>query len=77
MPEDFDELLKGEVLALREDFALRVMARIGQLPMPESPAEPSGRAERIQWLALIGAGLVGAAQLAAFMFGIWATTAAS
>jgi hypothetical protein len=77
MPEDFDELLKGGLLAPPENFTHRVMARIAELPLPVSAAETGGRAERIQWLALVGASLVGAAQLAAFMFGIWTTTVAS
>ena len=77
MPEDLDELLEGGLLAPPEDFTRRVMERVAELPLPQSSADKGGRAERIQWLAIVGAGLVGAAQLAAFMFGIWTTTAAS
>jgi len=77
MVEDFDELLKGGLLAPPEDFTHRVMERIAELPLPGLPAQPSGREKRMQWIALAGAGLVGAAQLVIFMFGIWTATAAS
>jgi hypothetical protein len=77
MRDDFDELLKSGLLAPPEDFAHRVMQRIAGLPLPELPAQPRGTESMIQWIALVGAGLIGAAQLAAFMFGIWTAAAAS
>lgn len=76
MPEDFEELLKTGFLEPPEDFTNLVMERIGELPLPDFPAQPSRVQERIQWITLIGAGLVAATQLAAFVFGIWAATAA-
>lgn len=77
MPEDFEQLLKTEPLEPPEDFARRVMERVGELPLPDFAAPPNRAREGIQWLALIGAGLVAAAQLAAFMLGIWTATAAN
>jgi hypothetical protein len=76
MHEDFDDLLKDGLLAPPEDFARRVMARVDELPPPEFAALPRRAGARMQWIALAGAGLLGAAQLAAFMFGIWTATAA-
>lgn len=77
MSDDLESLLNTEFLEPPEDFTARVMARIDQLPPPEAAPQPSPTRERIQWIAFIGAGLVAAAQLAAFMFGIWTAAAAS
>jgi len=77
MPEDFDGLLGDGLLAPPDGFTHRVMAQIAELPLPEWRAQPKGPGIKIQWLAVAGAALVGAAQLGAFIFGIWATTAAS
>lgn len=77
MPEDFEQLLKTGLLEPPEDFTRRVMERVDELPLPDFAAPPRRAREKIQWLALIGAGLVAATQLAAFMFGIWTATAAS
>lgn len=77
MPEDYEALLKHPYPEPPDDFARRVMARIEELPLPEFSTPPSRARERIQWLALAGAALVAALQLAAFMFGIWTATIAN
>lgn len=75
MDEDLDLLLAdGALLRAPDGFAGRVMARVWLQPLP---ARHAGLLARLQQLALIGAGLAGAAQLAAFMFGIWAASSAA
>jgi hypothetical protein len=73
MREDYEALLRAGLYRPPADFADCVMARL-EAPEPAARARPRG--ERIQWLALIGASLLGAMQLAAFMFGIWSATSA-
>jgi hypothetical protein len=77
MTDDLDDLLHSGIFDPPEDFTRRVMARVSELPPPEMPGRVSRARERIQWIALLGAGLVGVVQLAAFMFGIWAASAAN
>ena len=52
------------------------MAEVARQPLPDFPSRPRRVRERIQWLTLTGAALLGAVQLAAFMFGIWSITSA-
>jgi hypothetical protein len=73
MDEDWDELLHSGLLEAPEDFPRRVMQRIEHLPAPE---RRSRAWEMLQGLALVGGGLLGLAQLAGFIFGIWAAVAA-
>jgi hypothetical protein len=73
MDEDLDELLGSDLLTVPEDFADRVMQRVGQSPLPTRRSQAK---TRLQWLALIGGTIVGIAQLAAFVFGVWAAVAA-
>jgi hypothetical protein len=75
-PQDLPEagLLEGGLLEPPADFTERVMARIEALPVPLSGSK--GRLEALQWLALLLGGLLGMAQLATFMFGLWFATAA-
>ncbi len=68
MDKDLEGLLASGLLETPEDFAQRVMQRIDGLPLPVRPAQPR---EWLQWLALIGGVVLGATQLAGFMFGIW------
>lgn len=76
MPEDYEELLMAGLFEPPDDFADKVMARIAEQPFPDFPVPASRGRERIQWLALIAASLIGAIQLAGFMFGIWSATSA-
>ncbi len=73
MNKDFDLLLDDGLLDVPENFTQTVMQRIYQVPLP--PAR-SSLLEKLQNLALIAGGVLGFAQLAAFMFGVWAATAA-
>ncbi|MES2298686.1 MAG: hypothetical protein V4582_16705 [Pseudomonadota bacterium] len=74
MDKEFDELLGTPLLEVPEHFTRTVMGRVAAMP---APARPAGLRERIQELALILGGLAGAAQLASFMFGIWAVSSAN
>lgn len=77
MDDELDALLRGNALAPPDDFTLRVMQSVYRLPAPAPrPERWRGLARRLQAAALIIGGMAGAAQLAAFMFGIWATTTA-
>ncbi len=73
MDKDLDKLLESGLLEAPEDFPERVMQRIDSLPLPDSRSRPW---EMLQWLALIGGGVLGIAQLAGFIFGIWAAVTA-
>jgi hypothetical protein len=55
------------------DFTERVMQRIQTLP---APAPSPRRAGWLAWIALAGGALLGTAQLAGFMFGIWTASTA-
>lgn len=73
MTVDIDILLNTDLLAVPEDFSRRVMAEVGLQP---APGTASGGRERLQWLALLAAGGLGLSQLLAFIFGVWAASAA-
>jgi hypothetical protein len=68
MDKDLDELLSDDLLEMPDDFSARVMLRIHRLPVP---ARRSSLLEKLQNLALVAGGIIGATQLATFMFGIW------
>ena len=72
MDKDLDDLLRSDLLHLPEQFSGRVMQQIGRLPLPQR--RPRWQ-QQLQNLALIAGGILGAVQLAAFMFGIWAASA--
>lgn len=76
MTDDNEDLLKAGFFEPPRDFTEGVMSKIAKLPYPEFTPPPKERPPKIQWLALIGTGLLGAAQLAVFMFGIWTATSA-
>lgn len=77
MDDELDALLRDDALAAPDDFTLRVMQSVYRLPAPApQPQRWGALARRLQAAALILGGMAGAAQLAAFMFGIWATTTA-
>ena len=73
MDKNWDQLLESGLLEPPADFPERVMRRIASLPLPE---RRSRSWEMLQWFALIGGGILATAQLAGFMFGIWAAVAA-
>ena len=71
--DDLDSLLSGALLTVPNDFTHRIMQA---LPRRSVPVRPPTLLERLQALALIVGGMAGAAQLAAFMFGIWSVSTA-
>lgn len=73
MDKDLDTLLASGLLEVPDDFSQRVMQRIHSAP---APARRMSLPEKLQGLGLIIGGVLGLAQLAAFMFGIWAASAA-
>ncbi len=73
MDKDWDPLLESGLLEAPEDFPERIMQRIDSLPLPD---RRSRSWEMLQGLALISGGILGIAQLAGFMFGIWAAVTA-
>ncbi|HEY8102210.1 MAG TPA: hypothetical protein VIF82_15810 [Burkholderiaceae bacterium] len=73
MDKDFDSLLEDGLLDVPDDFTQMVMQRIHRAPLPLARLSLS---EKLQNLALIAGGVLGFSQLAAFMFGVWAATAA-
>jgi hypothetical protein len=81
MNSGLDEMLRETLLEVPDDFAARVLERLPAEPRPSWPAAPFLPARLPVWqLALrwlvFGAGfLLGAAQLAAFMLGLWLSAA--
>jgi anti-sigma factor RsiW len=75
MDRDLDTLLSAQLLDVPVDFTQRVMGRIHLMPMPMPRPRP-GWLDKLQALALIAGGILGATQLAAFMFGMWTASAA-
>jgi hypothetical protein len=73
MSDPLDRLLSEPLLQPPADFTERVMQRIQTLP---APAPSRRRAGWLAWLALAAGALLGAAQLAGFMFGIWTAATA-
>lgn len=73
MSDPMDRLLSEPLLQPPDDFTERVMQRIQTLP---APAPSRRRAGWLAWLALAAGALLGAAQLAGFMFGIWTAATA-
>jgi hypothetical protein len=73
MNDDLDSQLQAGLLIPPEDFSQQVMQRIACLPLP---VRRPRWLDRLQWIALVGGGIAGATQLAAFVFGIWAVTSA-
>ncbi|MGC4059727.1 MAG: hypothetical protein QM749_02220 [Aquabacterium sp.] len=71
--DDIDTRLEADLLQVPDDFTEQVMRRIDTLPRP---TKTSQRRERLQWLALLGGAALGLSQLLAFMFGMWAASAA-
>ena len=70
MNEDIEALLGKNLFDPPETFLDEVMLRIEFLPLP------ARQTRRLEWIALAGGTIAGLAQLFAFLFGIWAATAA-
>ena len=73
MTDPLDRLLSEPMLRPPDDFTERVMQRIRALPVPAPSPRPAGW---LAWIALAGGALLGTAQLAGFMFGIWTASTA-
>jgi hypothetical protein len=73
MNDDIDTRLEAGLLHVPDDFTDQVMRCVETMPLP---ARRSKRRERLQWLALAGGAALGLSQLLAFMFGMWAASAA-
>ena len=85
-PDDLDELLRSGPPGAPADFSARVMKQISGLPVLQPQPQPQPlppphwqtRAQSLaQWLALIAAAALGISQVLAFIFGLWAVTAAA
>jgi hypothetical protein len=73
MEDDLDRLLGTPLLTPPPDFSAQVMARIHRLPKQvAAPRRPAVW----PWLALMAGGIPAVFQLLAFIFGMWAATAA-
>ncbi len=70
MNEDIEKLLETNLFDPPESFLDEVMLRIEVLPLPVRETR------KLEWIALIGGTIAGVLQLFAFLFGIWAATAA-
>lgn len=77
MIEHYEDLLQAGRYTPPADFSDRVMARIMDQPEPGFAAPPRTSRPQAQWLALAAASLLGAIQLATFIFGVWLTASAS
>lgn len=73
MDKELDLLLDDAGFDVPAGFGQRVMCALAAMP---APARRPGPGARLQQLALLAGGLLGVVELASFMFGIWAATAA-
>ncbi len=73
MEDELDRLLRTPLLTPPPDFAGRVMEHIQHLPAQEMAPH---RQPVWHWLALAAGGIPAVLQLLAFIFGMWAATAA-
>jgi hypothetical protein len=74
MPREFESLLESGLLSVPADFTDRVLRELEGAPLP---APRRIWPERLQWLALAGGIAASIVPLSAFIFGLWAATAAS
>ena len=83
-PDDLDELLRSGPPGAPADFSTRVMQKLsgqpGLQPRPQpqpQPLPPQRWQTLAQWIALVAAAALGISQVLAFIFGLWAVTAAA
>ena len=82
MNDELDALLRRADAGAPADFSARVMRRVELLPLPARRATWRTRWPELalrlgQRLALITAATLGIGQVLAFIFGLWAVTAAA
>jgi negative regulator of sigma E activity len=83
MNSELDEMLGEPLLEVPDGFAARVLERVSAEPRPTWAAPPKRATplpmwQRVlRWLALGATFLVGAAQLATFMLGLWMSATAA
>lgn len=76
--DDLDHLLHAAEGGAPPGFAAQVMRQIAALPQPLPLQQQPARWRRLaQRLALIAAAALGTSQVLAFIFGLWAVTAAA
>jgi hypothetical protein len=73
MEDELDRLLRAPLLTPPPDFTGRVMRRIQRFAPPE---RPSPWRQAMQWFAMAAVGVPATLQLLAFVFNMWAATAA-
>jgi hypothetical protein len=73
MDKDIDALMRTPFVDVPDDFTQSVMQRVQLLPLPRHRPR---LLKKLQALALITGGILGAMQLVAFMFGILAASTA-
>ncbi|MES2933905.1 MAG: hypothetical protein V4805_10515 [Pseudomonadota bacterium] len=69
-----DRLLQSDLLQVPDNFSQRVMSAVYQQPALTKRATLW---DKVQWLTVVGTGLLGTVQLAGFIFGIWAAGSAA
>lgn len=75
---DLDALLQGAPAPAPADFADRVLQRLAtQPPAAAVPASPPRWRRLAERAALLAAAALGTGQVLAFIFGLWASTAAA
>lgn len=74
MNDELEDWLRSVDERATVGFEAQVLRRIAALPSPQQPARWRTLAQR---LALIAAAALGASQVLAFIFGLWAVTAAA
>lgn len=76
MDDRYEALLRQGLIAPPADFTTRTMARVAAEPFPRVRQRRRIVREVLQWVALAGAGLVGATHVLGYMFGIWILSSA-
>lgn len=71
-----DKELRAGLLSPPKNFVNRVMAEVDKQPIPAHRPPPAAKRDVVEWLAVAGAVLAGASQLAGLMFGLWTFTTA-
>jgi hypothetical protein len=83
MNSELDQMLREPLLHVPDGFAARILERLPAEPAPCWPAPPKRPKPLpmwqliLRWLALGATFVVGAAQLATFMLGLWLSASAA